>query len=275
MKNFSFGQYYPVNSPIHSLDPRTKILLALIYIVSSFLCKNVLSFAMLLLSVLVLVILSNIKLSILIKSIRPLIFVFIFSFFINLFLTRGETLLVSWGIIQIYKEGLVDALLITVRILVLVLGASIFMTYTTTPIALTDGIESLLSPLSKMGVQNVHYFAMMMSIALRFIPTLMDETHKIMSAQKSRGADFESGGLIKRAKAMIPILIPLFASAVHRGIELATAMECRCYHGGKGRTKFRILKFGINDLIAFIIVVIFVAGIIVLNKLGLFYDFSR
>lgn len=275
MKNFSFGQYYPVNSPIHSLDPRTKILLALIYIVSSFLCKNVLSFAMLLLSVFALVILSNIKLSILIKSIRPLIFVFIFSFFINLFLTRGETLLVSLGIIQIYKEGLVDALLITVRILVLVLGASIFMTYTTTPIALTDGIESLLSPLSKMGVQNVHYFAMMMSIALRFIPTLMDETHKIMSAQKSRGADFESGDLIKRAKAMIPILIPLFASAVHRGIELATAMECRCYHGGKGRTKFRILKFGINDLIAFIIVVIFVAGIIVLNKLGLFYDFSR
>lgn len=275
MKNFSFGQYYPVNSPIHSLDPRTKILLALIYIVSSFLCKNVLSFAMLLLSVLVLVLLSNIKLSILIKSIRPLIFVFIFSFFINLFLTRGETLLVSWGIIQIYKEGLVDALLITVRILVLVLGASIFMTYTTTPIALTDGIESLLSPLSKMGVQNVHYFAMMMSIALRFIPTLMDETHKIMSAQKSRGADFESGGLVKRAKAMIPILIPLFASAVHRGIELATAMECRCYHGGKGRTKFRILKFRINDLIAFIIMVIFVAGIIVLNKLGLFYDFSR
>ena len=225
MKSFSFGQYYPVNSPIHSLDPRSKILLALLYIVSSFMCKNIFSFALLFLSVFALVLLSRIKLSILLKSIRPLLFVFVFSFFINLFLTKGETLWVNWGIVQIYKEGFLDALLITVRILVLVLGASIFMTYTTTPIALTDGIESLLSPLSKIGVENVHYFAMMMSIALRFSPTLMDETQKIIAAQKSRGADFSNGTLVQRAKALIPILIPLFASAFKRAEELATAME--------------------------------------------------
>ena len=275
MKSFAFGQYYPVKSPIHSLDPRAKILLALMYIVSSFLCKNILSFALLLLSMLALVLLSKIKLSVLLKSVKPLLFVFIFSFAINLFLTKGETLWVSWGIIQIYKEGVIDALLITIRILVLVLGASILMTYTTTPIALTDGIESLLSPLSKIGVENVHYFALMMSIALRFIPTLMDETHKIMSAQKSRGADFESGGLIKRAKAMIPILIPLFASAVHRGIELATAMECRCYHGGKGRTRFRVLKFRLSDLLAFVLMILFIVAVLVLNHFGFFYNFSR
>jgi len=275
MKNFAFGQYYPVSSPIHSLDPRAKILLALLYIVSSFLCRNVLSFVLLLLSVFALAALSRIKLSILLKSVKPLIFVFVFSFLLNVFLTKGETLWLSFGIIQIYKEGVIDAFLITVRILVLVLGASLLMTYTTTPIALTDGIESLLSPLSRLGVENVHYFAMMMSIALRFIPTLMDETQKIISAQKSRGADFESGGIIKRAKAMIPILIPLFASAVHRGIELATAMECRCYHGGKGRTKFRVLKFKAGDGVAFLLTFAFIGLILLFNYLGLFYNFSR
>lgn len=275
MKSFSFGQYYPVSSPIHSLDPRAKIILAILYIVSSFLCRNVLSFVLLLSSVFVLTALSRIKLSILIKSVKPLMFVFIFSFVINVFLTKGETLLVSWGIIQIYREGIIDALLITVRILVLVIGSGLFMTYTTTPIALTDGIESLLSPLSKLGVENVHYFAMMMSIALRFIPTLMDETQKIISAQKSRGADFDSGNVISRAKAMVPILIPLFASAVHRGIELATAMECRCYHGGKGRTKYRVLKLGMNDAVAFILMALFIAAILLLNKVGLFYNFTR
>jgi len=275
MKNFAFGQYYPVSSPIHSLDPRAKILLALLYIVSSFLCRNVLSFVLLILSVFALAALSRIKLSILLKSVKPLIFVFVFSFLLNVFLTKGETLWLSFGIIQIYKEGVIDAFLITVRILVLVLGASLLMTYTTTPIALTDGIESLLSPLSRLGVENVHYFAMMMSIALRFIPTLMDETQKIISAQKSRGADFESGGIIKRAKAMIPILIPLFASAVHRGIELATAMECRCYHGGKGRTKFRVLKFKAGDGVAFLLTFAFIGLILLFNYLGLFYNFSR
>jgi len=275
MKTFSFGQYYPINSPIHSLDPRSKILLALLYIVSSFLCRNILSFALLLTSVIALVAVSRMKLSVIARSVRPLLFVFVFSFLINVFLTKGETQWVNFGIIQIYREGVIDAFLITVRILVLVLGSSLLMTYTTTPIALTDGIESLLSPLTKIGVDNVHYFAMMMSIALRFIPTLMDETQKIMAAQKSRGADFESGGLIKRAKAMVPILIPLFASAVHRGIELATAMECRCYHGGKGRTKFRVLKFRVGDLVAFLIMILFIVAIILLNRLGLFYNFSR
>lgn len=275
MKNFSFGQYYPVSSPIHSLDPRAKIIIALIYIVASFMCHNIFSFAILLLSIFALTALSKIKLSVLLGSVKPLLFVFIFSFVLNLFLTKGETLLISFWIFEIYLEGVIDAFLITVRILVLVIGTSLLLTYTTTPIALTDGIESLLSPLAKLGVENVHYFAMMMSIALRFIPTLMDETQKIIAAQKSRGADFESGGVIKRAKAMIPILIPLFASSVHRGIELATAMECRCYHGGKGRTKFRVLKFKLSDLLALIIIVVFIALILLFNHLGLVYNFSR
>ncbi len=275
MKNFSFGQYYPVSSPVHSLDPRTKILLAILYIVASFICRNLLSFVLLLVSAFAVALVSRIKLSVLLKSVKPLLYIFIFSFFINVFLTKGETLLIKWGILEIYGEGILDAFLITVRILVLIVGSGVFLTYTTTPIALTDGIESLLSPLTKIGVSNVHYFAMMMSIALRFIPTLMDETQKIIAAQKSRGADFESGGIIKRAKAMIPILIPLFASAIHRGIELATAMECRCYHGGKGRTKFRVLKFKWIDAIAIVLMVAFFGGIILLNRTGWFYNFSR
>lgn len=275
MKSFSFGQYYPVSSPVHSLDPRTKIILVILYIVTSFICNNVIGFALLLASVFVIIALSNMKLSIIFKSVRPLLYVFIFSFVINIFLTKGETLLVDFWIIEIYLEGIINAFLILIRIIVLVLGASIFMTYTTTPIALTDGIESLLSPLSKLGFEGVHTFSMMMSIALRFIPTLMDETSKIIAAQKSRGADFESGGLISRAKALLPILIPLFASSINRGKELANAMSCRCYHGGAGRTKFRVLKFRFSDAVALILMCVFMAAIIVLNHFELIYNFTR
>ena len=275
MKNFSFGQYYPVASPIHSLDPRTKIILVIMYIVAAFVCNNVIGFALLFLSVFAVIALSNMKLSIILKSVKPLLFVFLFSFFINVFLTKGETLLVEFFFIKIYLEGIIYAFLILIRIIVLVMGASIFMTYTTTPIALTDGIESLLSPLTRLGCEGVHTFAMMMSIALRFIPTLMDETTKIMAAQKSRGADFESGGLIKRAKALLPILIPLFSSSINRGRDLANAMSCRCYRGGEGRTKFRVLKFHKSDAVALSIAVIFMALIIVLNIIGFGYNFVK
>lgn len=275
MKNFSFGQYYPVSSPIHSLDPRTKIILVIMYIVAAFVCNNVIGFALLFLSVFVIIALSNMKLSIILKSVRPLLFVFLFSFFINIFLTKGETLLVDFFFIEIYLEGIINAFLILIRIIVLVMGASIFMTYTTTPISLTDGIESLLSPLSRMGCEGVHTFSMMMSIALRFIPTLMDETTKIMAAQKSRGADFESGGLIKRAKALLPILIPLFSSSINRGRDLANAMSCRCYRGGEGRTKFRVLKLHASDVIALVIAVLFMALIVALNIIGFGYNFMK
>ena len=272
MKSFAFGQYYPVSSPIHSLDPRTKIILAVLYIVSAFICTNVFSYILLLLSVILLIALSRIQFSVMIRSIKPLLFIFLFTFVLNVFLTKGETILIDWWIIHIYAEGIANAVLLAVRIFVLVLGSSIFMTYTTTPIALTDGIESLLKPISMLGVEGVHTFAMMMSIALRFVPTLMDETQKIIAAQKSRGSDFESGGLMGKIKAMIPIIIPLFASAIHRAIELATAMECRCYHGGRGRTRFRVLKMRAGDYAALLIALLFIAAIVVLNSFGWIYN---
>ncbi len=273
MKSFAFGQYYPVSSPIHSLDPRIKIILVILYIVAAFLCSNIIGFGLLLASVFVIIALSRIKFSVLLRSVRPLLYVFIFSFVLNIFLTKGETLLVDFWFMEIYLEGIINACLIFVRIIVLIMGASIFMTYTTTPIALTDGIESLLSPLTKMGFEGVHTFSMMMSIALRFIPTLMDETSKIMAAQKSRGADFESGSLLKRAKALLPILIPLFVSAINRAKELANAMSCRCYHGGKGRTKFRVLKLRASDFVALGIMIAFLGGLIALNIMAPIYNF--
>ncbi len=273
MKSFSFGQYYPVESPVHSLDPRIKIILVILYITAAFLCNNIIGFLLLFLSVFLLIALSGMKLSIVLRSVKPLLYVFVFSFVLNIFLTSGETLLLDFWIFKIYLEGIINAFLILIRIVVLVMGASIFMTYTTTPISLTDGIESLLSPLTKLGFGGVHTFSMMMSIALRFIPTLMDETSKIMAAQKSRGADFESGSLINRAKALLPILIPLFVSAINRAKELANAMSCRCYHGGEGRTKFRVLKTSLRDYIALALMLLFIGGILTLNFLAPIYNF--
>ena len=204
------------------------------------------------------------------KAIRTIMFIMIFTTLINVFWTTGSTEpLVSWYFISIYKEGLYNAFFMIARIIALVVGASVLITYTTTPIALTDAIESLLSPLKKIKVP-VHDFAMMMTIALRFIPTLVDETEKIMAAQKARGADFSNGSLVKRAKALIPILIPLFVSAFRRADELATAMECRCYRGGEGRTKLNALKCRASDIIGLIVVIILCAGLISFNffKLG-------
>ncbi len=274
MKSFTFGQYYRVESPIHSLDPRIKIIIVIFYIVAAFVCNNIIGFGLLLLSVPVIVLLSRMKLSLVFSSVKPLLYVFIFSFILNVFLTKGETILVDFWIIEIYLEGIINALLILIRIVVLVIGASVFLTYTTTPISLTDGIESLLSPLTKAGFDGVHTFSMMMSIALRFIPTLMDETSKIMAAQKSRGADFETGSLVSRAKALLPILIPLFVSAINRAKELANAMSCRCYHGGKGRTKYRVLKLRGSDFAALGIMAVFFGILVALNYIGLIYNFK-
>ena len=270
MKSIALGQYYPAKSVLHRLDPRAKVILAFVYIICSFLCKNIVSFGALILSALFVILLSRIPLRIVYSSIKPLIFILLFTVIINIFWTAGETLLFEWRFIHIYLEGVMNAVFMIVRILTLIVGTSMFLTYTTTPIALTDALEQLLGPLKKIKVP-VHEFAMMMTIALRFIPTLVDETEKIMSAQKARGTDFSSGSLMKRAKALIPILIPLFVSAFRRAEELATAMECRCYHGGEGRTRMRVLTYHPVDFVAIGLIILFGAGLIVLNRLGIGY----
>lgn len=271
MKNISLGQYYPGNSVIHRLDPRMKLILSLLYIICSFLCKNIISFGLLFVSSLVLILLSRILMALIMRSIRPILFILAFTVVINIFWTSGETLIFEWNFIHIYLEGIMNALFMVLRIFVLIVGASLFLTYTTTPIALTDAIEQLFAPLKKIKVP-VHEFAMMMTIALRFIPTLIDETDKIMSAQKARGADFTSGSIGKRAKALIPILIPLFVSSFRRADELATAMECRCYHGGDGRTRMSVLHYRMWDFAALFIMIAFGALLVVFNMIGIGYS---
>ena len=273
MKNMSLGQYYPAESPIHRLDARIKVVLAILYIVCTFLCKNVLAFAALALSSVLLILISRIPLRTVLRAVRPILFIMLFTAVLNLFFTTGEQLLFAWWRIRIYVEGVYSAVFMLVRIVVLIMGTSLFLTYTTTPISLTDAIESLLSPLRVIRLP-VHEFAMMMSIALRFIPTLSEETSKIMNAQKARGVDFSSGGLIRRAKALVPILIPLFVSSFRRADELATAMECRCYRGGKGRTRMTVPHLHVRDLVALFLMVAFGAGVVMLNRYGLGYTLA-
>ncbi|MBQ3507108.1 MAG: energy-coupling factor transporter transmembrane protein EcfT [Clostridia bacterium] len=271
MKSFAFGQYYPANSLLHRLDPRTKVIAAVAYIVASFLCTNTFSFVLLLLSGFAMILISRIPMKVVLRSIRALIFIMAFTAVLNIFwvvdTSEGAMPLIDFGIITVYTKGIYHAAFILVRILSMVIGTSLFLTYTTTPIALTDAIESLLRPLAKIKVP-VHTFAMMMTIALRFIPTIMEETEKIMAAQKARGADFTQGSLPQRAKALIPIIVPLFASVFRRADELATAMECRCYHGGEGRTKLRILTYHARDVLTLIGMALFLAAIVAINICG-------
>lgn len=266
ISDITLGQFFPGNSLLHRLDPRTKILLSIVFIVSIFLAENPLSFFIVALYVIALVLISGISFKVILKGIRPIIFILIFTAIINVFLTdgTGEPLLRFW-IIEIYVEGIVRAVFMGLRVILLIIGTSTLLTYTTSPISLTDGIESLLYPLKKIGIP-VHLFAMMMTIALRFIPTLVEETEKIMNAQKSRGADFSSGGIVKRAKALVPILIPLFVSSFKRAEELATAMECRCYRGDKNRTKLVKLSFGAAD-VAFMLIGLLFMGMIIALKI--------
>ncbi len=269
----SLGQYYEGKSFIHKLDPRTKLFFVLIFLIATFVASDVYAFALLVGVVSLAIIISRVPLRVVFKGLKPLTFIIIFTAILNIFWAKGETLLVNQELIPnfltitIYKEGLINAGIFALRIIVLLIGTSLFFSYTTTPMELTDGIESALSPLKKIKVP-VHEFAMMMTIALRFIPTLVDETSKIMNAQKARGADFSSGGLIKRAKALIPIIIPLFISSFRRADELATAMECRCYRGGVGRTRMKVLKFGVRDLIGFLLTGMLLAGVILINIYG-------
>ena len=267
ISDITLGQFFPGESIIHRLDPRTKIILAIIFIVSVFLASTPLAFLVLILFTALMIAVSTISFKVILRGIRPIIIVLIFTAIINVFMTKGASEpLVAFWIIEIYKEGIIRAVFMAIRVIILIVGTSTLLTYTTSPIALTDGIESLLSPLKKIGIP-VHLFAMMMTIALRFIPTLVEETEKIMNAQKSRGADFSSGGLIKRAKALIPIIIPLFVSSFKRAEELATAMECRCYRGDKNRTKLVKLSYKLRDLAWFLLTAIFLGAIITLRVL--------
>ena len=264
ISDITLGQFFPGYSAIHKLDPRTKIILSVLFIVTVFLAKNPISLAFLAIITIILVLISRISLKVIFKSIKPLVFILAFTAILNLFLTKEGELLVSFWVIKIYEKGIVRAAFMFFRVIIFILSSTVLLTYTTSPISLTDGIESLLSPLKKIKVP-VHSFAMMMSIALRFIPILVEETEKIMNAQKSRGADFSSGGLIKRAKALIPILIPLLASAFNRADELATAMECRCYRGDKNRTKLVKLEYKARDILWMIVFILILAAIIVLR----------
>lgn len=262
--DITFGQYCEGNSVIHRLDPRAKIIIALLYIVVIFLAKSASAFVLLLASAVVFIAMAGLSPKLILRSMRPLLFVIIFTAVINIFWMTGDTLLFQLGFIKVYLEGVINAVLIVVRIVLLIIASTVFLTYTTTPLALTDALERLLAPLKKIHVP-VHEFSMMMTIALRFIPTLIDETKKIINAQTARGADFSSGSLISRAKALIPILIPLFVSSFRRADELATAMECRCYTGGNGRTRMNVLRSTPKDWIFAGTVVILGAAIVLLN----------
>lgn len=263
ISDITLGQFFPGESLIHKLDPRTKILMATLFIVAVFLANNPAAFLFLTLTTVSLVIISGISLKTVLKSLKPIIIILIFTALINVFLTSGEgEPLVSFWVITIYTEGIMRAVFMALRVILLIIGTSVLLTYTTSPISLTDGIESLLKPLKLIKVP-VHLFAMMMTIALRFIPTLIEETEKIMNAQKSRGADFTTGGIIKRAKALIPILIPLFVSSFKRAEELATAMECRCYRGDVNRTKLVKLTLRFKDYAMLFASLIFLGALIV------------
>lgn len=259
----TLGQYFPGNSLLHRMDPRIKLVLTLAYIVMVFLPQNWVGLAVAIAFLAVCAACSKLPARLLWRSVKPILPLILFTSLINVFYLQDGAPLWDWWIIHITTKGVTTALFISIRIVCLIMGTSL-LTYTTSPTALTDALERLLSPLNLLHVK-VHTLAMMMTIALRFVPTLMDETDKIMSAQKARGADLESGNLIQRVKALLPILIPLFVSSFRHAIELATAMECRCYHGGDGRTRMKQLRLHVSDFVSLAVLGAVFAGVIVLN----------
>ena len=267
LKDITLGQYFPGNSVIHRLDPRTKLIILVVYIVALFLAVNWVSYALMAAFLLTVIRISTIPAKSFLRGMKPLLLILIFTGVLNLFFTTDGEVLVDFWIITITTGGLQRAIFMVLRILLLICG-TFLLTYTTSPISLTDGLESLMNPLKVIRVP-VHELSMMMCIALRFIPTLIEETDKIMSAQKARGADFESGSLMDKARALIPILVPLFISAFRRADELATAMECRCYQGGTGRTKMKLLRYTLWDLYAFMTAGAVLAAVCVLRYFGL------
>ena len=267
LKDITLGQYFPGQSVIHRLDPRTKLTMLVVYIVALFLAEGWVSYGLVFLFLAVVIRLSTIPLKSILRGMKPLVMILIFTGVLNLFFTQDGEVLVRFWVLTVTSGGLSRALMMMARILMLISG-TFLLTYTTSPIALTDGLEALMNPLKKVGVP-VHELSMMMCIALRFIPTLIEETDKIMSAQKARGADFESGSLTDRAKALIPILVPLFISAFRRADELATAMECRCYQGGEGRTKMKQLHYHREDFLSYCAGAVLLAAVIVLKTFAL------
>ncbi len=266
LKDITLGQFFPGKSLIHRLDPRAKLLFTVCYIVALFLAKTVISYVIMIGILVTCMIISKIKPATLFRGLKPVLFLIAITGILNLFYTPGE-ILWQWSFLKITVEGIWAAIYMILRITLLIC-CTFLLTYTTSPIMLTDGLEHLLGPLKKIKVP-VHELAMMMSIALRFIPTLIEETDKIMSAQRARGADFDTGNLIQKAKALIPLLVPLFVSAFRRADELAVAMECRCYHGGEGRTRLRELKYAGHDVVTLIFGVLLCVGVWVLGRFGL------
>lgn len=268
LNDITLGQFFPGNSIIHKTDARFKFILTILYLSFVFTAKTDVAFIFVLAFTAMMVFLSGISLKIILKGLKPLIFIIVFTAFINIFWTTGDTKLAEFYGIKIYREGIAMAVFMVFRLICLITGTSILISYTTSPVELTDAMERLLSPLKKLKIP-IHDFSMMMTIALRFIPTLIEETDKIMSAQKARGADFESGSLLRRIKALIPILIPLFVSAFRRADELAQAMECRCYRGGEGKTRMKIMKADAKDFVVMLVMVTAFAAVFFLNKISI------
>ena len=264
IRDITLGQYFPGTSPIHKIDARAKIIMTLLLIIAVFVASSGFSFALLFVVSAIIFLMSGISAKTLAKGLKPIVFILIFTTLFQIFFTRTGTLLFEWWIIKIYSNGIIYAIKMFIRILVLITTTSVLLSYTTSPIVMTDGIEGLMMPLSKIGVP-VHDFALVMSIALRFIPTLLEETEKIMSAQKARGTEFSTGSLMKRARALLAVFVPLLASAVRHAFELADAMICRGYRGGKGRTKLNKMKFKFTDFIWLLLAGGVLAGVILLN----------
>ena len=264
LKDITLGQFFPGDTIVHRLDPRTKLLAVLLYIVALFQANGWVGYALVLLVTALCMAMSHISPRNIFKGMKPMLFIIVLTALLNIFYTTGTPILPGWIVTW---EGIDRAVKMILRIVLLITG-TFLLTYTTSPMALTDGMEILLGPMKKLGVP-VHEMTLMMSMALRFIPTLIEETDKIMSAQKARGADFETGSLIQRAKALLPILVPLFVSSFRRADELAVAMESRCYHGGGGRTRMKQLRMERRDWIALALSVLFLAAVIVLKRLGL------
>jgi len=264
LKDITLGQFFPGNTIVHRLDPRFKLVLTLMYITALFLARGLLAYVLMVIILITCLTLSKIAIKAVFRGLKPVFFIILLTVILNVFFIRGETILFEWRSIIITREGIMTAAFMAARLMMLIVG-TFLLTYTTSPIALTDGLEQMLSPLKKIRLP-VHELAMMMSIALRFIPTLIEETDKIISAQKARGADFESGGIVKRAKAIIPLIIPLFVGAFRRADELATAMESRCYHGGEGRTRMKILKAQPRDYLALFLGALIIVAIISLRS---------
>ena len=267
LKDITLGQYFPGKSVVHRLDPRTKLVMLVVYIVALFLADSWVSYGLMFLFLVTVIWLSTIPLKAILRGMKPLVMILIFTGVLNLFFTQEGEVIFHFWIFTVTTGGFSRAVMMMSRILMLITG-TFLLTYTTSPIALTDGLESLMKPLKKVGVP-VHELSMMMCIALRFIPTLIEETDKIMCAQKARGADFETGSLMDRAKALIPILVPLFISAFRRADELATAMECRCYQGGEGRTKMKLLRYHREDFVSYGVGAVLVVVVIGLKSVGL------